>query len=107
VASHHSLSQALLKQASDMRIEEVAAQINSDWPEDLPYFTMVLGEIDPRTGRGAIVQPAIRRRSDRPRRRGRFIGEGGLPGRLFPAAQYEPFRFEVGEGDRLVLYSTD
>jgi serine phosphatase RsbU (regulator of sigma subunit) len=106
VASHHSLSQALLKHVSDMRIEEVAAQINSDWPEDLPYFTMVLGEIDPRTGRGAIVQaghppPLLIGRDGAVR----FIGEGGLPVGLFPAAQYEPVRFEVGEGDRLVLYS--
>ncbi|HEX2554970.1 MAG TPA: SpoIIE family protein phosphatase [Microvirga sp.] len=106
VASHHSLSQALLKQADGMPIEAVAAQINDDWPEDLPYFTMVLGEIDSRTGRGAIVQaghppPLLIGRDGAVR----AIGEGGLPIGMFAGAQFDPVAFDVAEGDRLVLYS--
>ena len=31
--------------------------------------------------------------------------EGGLPIGLFPTAQFEPVRFQVAAGDRLVLYS--
>jgi serine phosphatase RsbU (regulator of sigma subunit) len=106
VASHHSLSQALLKQADGVRIEDVAMQINRDWPEDLPYFTMVLGEIDARSGRAAIVQaghppPLLITRDGTVA----ALGDGGFPVGLFPAAQFEPVAFEIGPGDRLMLYS--
>ncbi len=106
VASHHSLSQALLKQSHGMRLEDIAAQINGDWPEDLPYFTMVLGEIDARSGRAAIVQaghppPLLIRRDGTVTP----LGEGGFPVGMFAAARYESVAFDLAPGDRLMLYS--
>ena len=56
VASHQILSQAIPTKPEGMRLEDLVERINGDWPEDLPYFTMILGEIDPRTRRGSIVQ---------------------------------------------------
>jgi serine phosphatase RsbU (regulator of sigma subunit) len=106
VACHHTLSQAILTRTQGTRLEEIAAQINDDWPEDLPYFTMILGEIDPRSQRASIVQaghpsPLVIRSGGAVE----MIGEGGFPVGMIPAAAYESLDFDFGPGDRLMIYS--
>jgi serine phosphatase RsbU (regulator of sigma subunit) len=106
VACHHTLSQAILTRTQGMRLEEIVAEINDGWPEDLPYFTMILGEIDPRSRQASIVQaghpPPVVIRSE-----GLvdMIGEGGFPVGMIPAASYERLDFDFGPGDRLLIYS--
>ncbi len=106
VASHQILSQALLTKPDGMHLEELVERINGDWPEDLPYFTMILGEINPRARRGAIVQAGhphpLLIRSDgsvEP------IGQGGFPVGMISTVSYERLEFAFDPGDRLLVYS--
>jgi serine phosphatase RsbU (regulator of sigma subunit) len=106
VACHHTLSQAMLTRTQGTHLEEIVAQINEDWPENLPYFTMILGEIDPRGQRASIVQaghpsPLVIRRGGivEP------IGDGGFPVGMIPFASYERLEFDFGPGDRLLIFS--
>jgi HAMP domain-containing protein len=87
VASHHALSQALLKQVEGMDLTDLAQQINGEWSGDLPYFTMILGEIDPQAHRATIIQaghpsPLLIRGDGSVR----LMGDGGFPIGLFPAS---------------------
>ncbi|MBL0406473.1 SpoIIE family protein phosphatase [Microvirga aerilata] len=106
VACHHTLSQAILTRTQGTHLEEIAAQINEDWPEDLPYFTMILGEIDPRGQRASIVQaghpsPLVIRRGGTVE----LIGDGGFPVGMISSASYERLEFDFGPGDRLLIFS--
>ncbi|WP_201862790.1 PP2C family protein-serine/threonine phosphatase [Microvirga soli] len=106
VACHHALSQAILTRTQGTPLEEIAVQINDEWPEDLPYFTMILGEIDSRSQRASIVQaghpsPLVIRSNGAVE----MIGEGGFPVGMLPAASYERLEFDLGPGDRLFIYS--
>jgi serine phosphatase RsbU (regulator of sigma subunit) len=106
VASHQILSQAILTKPDGMRLEDLVERINGEWPEDLPYFTMVIGEIDARTRRGAIVQaghphPLLIRADGAVEP----IGDGGFPVGMIATVDYERLEFEFGPGDRLLVYS--
>lgn len=106
VACHHALSQAILTRNQGTRLDEIAAQINDDWPDDLPYFTMILGEIDPRSRRASLVQaghpsPLVIRSNGTVEP----IGEGGLPVGIIRAATYETLDFAFEPGDRILIYS--
>jgi len=106
VACHHALSQAILTRNQGARLDEIAAQINDDWPDDLPYFTMILGEIDPRSRRASVVQaghpsPLVIRSNGTVEP----IGEGGLPVGIIRAATYETLDFAFEPGDRILIYS--
>jgi serine phosphatase RsbU (regulator of sigma subunit) len=106
VACHHALSQAILTRTQGTPLEEIAVQINEEWPEDLPYFTMILGEIDSRSERASIVQaghpsPLVIRSDGAVE----VIGNGGFPVGMLPAAFYERLEFDLGPGDRLFIYS--
>jgi len=106
VACHHALSQAILTRNQGTPLEEVAEQINEEWPDDLPYFTMILGEIDSRSRRASIVQaghpsPLVIRSDGAVE----VIGDGGFPVGMIPAASYERLEFEFCPGDRLFIYS--
>ncbi|MBD2748980.1 SpoIIE family protein phosphatase [Microvirga sp. BT688] len=106
VACHHALSQAILTRTQGTPLEEIVVQINDDWPEDLPYFTMILGEIDSRSQRASIIQaghpsPLVIRSDGTVE----MIGEGGFPVGMLPAASYERLEFDLGPGDRLFIYS--
>lgn len=106
VACHHALSQAILTRTQGTPLEEIAAQINEGWPEDLPYFTMILGEIDPRSQRASIVQaghpsPLVIRSSGAVE----LVGDGGLPVGMIAPATYERLEFDFGPGDRIFIYS--
>ncbi|HZW45920.1 MAG TPA: PP2C family protein-serine/threonine phosphatase, partial [Microvirga sp.] len=106
VASHHALSQALLKQVDGIALSDIASQINAEWSGDLPYFTMILGKIDARSHRGTIIQAGhpspLLVRSDGSVR---LLGDGGFPVGLFAASTYEPLTFPFAPRDKLVLYS--
>jgi serine phosphatase RsbU (regulator of sigma subunit) len=76
--------------------------MNEDWPEHLPYFTMILGELRPEDGQGALVQaghppPLLLRGAGGVE----FLGEGGLPVGVLRQATYEEVRFDFAPGDRL------
>jgi serine phosphatase RsbU (regulator of sigma subunit) len=106
VACHHALSQAILTRTQGTPLEEIVVQINEEWPEDLPYFTMILGEIDSRSQRASIIQaghpsPLVIRSNGAVE----MIGEGGFPVGMLPAASYERLEFDLGPGDRLFIYS--
>jgi serine phosphatase RsbU (regulator of sigma subunit) len=106
VACHHALSQAILTRTQGTPLEEIVVQINEEWPEDLPYFTMILGEIDSRSQRASIIQaghpsPLVIRADGAIE----MIGEGGFPVGMLPFASYERLEFDLGPGDRLFIYS--
>ena len=106
VASHHTLSQALLTQADGARLEDIVARINREWPENLPYFTMILGRIDVQDQSLTILQaghppPLLVRRSGSVTP----LGDGGFPVGMIREAEYESVQVEFGEGDRILVYS--
>ncbi|HEY8381156.1 MAG TPA: SpoIIE family protein phosphatase [Microvirga sp.] len=106
VASHHILSQALLKRSDNAPLSQIVAEINADWPDDLPYFTMIIGEFDAASGHGRMVQAG----HPSPYLIGsngtvRPLGEGGLPVGMIPNASYDDLEFSFTAGDRLVVYS--
>lgn len=89
--------------------EEVAARLNRMMFEDIQveqYFTLAYADINLRTGHVALVQaghphPAVIRKSGNVE----YIGGGGMPIGLIPAAVYERVVVKLGPGDRLFLVS--
>lgn len=106
VAGQHTLSQALLTRGPETRLEDIAATVNHDWPEDLPYFTTIFGEIDAARPIGRIVQAGhpspILIRSDGV---AAYLGDSGFPIGMLPQARYETLEFAFASGDRLLIYS--
>lgn len=106
VASHYTLTQAILRRSSEESLAELAAAVNRDWPDHLPYFTMVLGELRPDQGEGALVQAGHPAPLLLKSRNGVTpIGRGGLPIGVLSDAEFEEVRFAFTPGDRLLLYS--
>ncbi|TNC66578.1 PP2C family protein-serine/threonine phosphatase [Rubellimicrobium roseum] len=106
VASHYTLTQAILRRRAGEGLAETVAGLNRDWPDHLPYFTMILGELDPEAGQGALVQsghppPLLLRRGGAVEP----LGEGGLPIGVLPGASFDEVRFTFRPGDRLLIYS--
>jgi serine phosphatase RsbU (regulator of sigma subunit) len=106
VASHHALSQAILTQADGARLDEIVARINREWPEDLPYFTMILGQIHVQEQRLTMVQaghpsPLLVRRNGLVEP----LGDGGFPVGMVHVASYETLEADFGPGDRILVYS--
>lgn len=106
VAGQHTLSQAILTRPPDARLEDMVAEVNRNWPEELPYFTTILGEIDPEASIARIVQAGhpspLLIRSDG---KVEYVGESGFPVGMLPQAQYETLEFDFRSGDRLLIYS--
>ncbi|ESR27169.1 PP2C family protein-serine/threonine phosphatase [Lutibaculum baratangense] len=106
VVSHHTLSQAILKRRDGGGLNEVAAEIDAAWPEDLPYFTMILGEVDCPREQLHFVQAGhpspVLLEAD-----GSFrtLGDGGLPVGLVPEAEFEIVTSPFRPGDRLLVHS--
>lgn len=105
VAAHHLISQAAVRNVA-MPPEELVRQAARDWPQDLPFFTMIYGQLDPETGSGTLVQaghphPLLIRHdgSITP------LGQGGLPIGIDGSAVYEAVPFALAAGDALLLYS--
>lgn len=106
VAGQHTLSQAILTRRREDRLEDIVAEVNRDWPEDLPYFTTILGEIDPIAPIARMVQAGhpspVLIRSDG---QVQYIGGSGFPVGMLPQARYETLEFAFRAGDRLLIYS--
>ncbi len=88
---------------------EVAAQINQLILEEMEteiYFTMMLGYFDMSSGIATLVQcghPNVAiQNSDGTTK---FVGEGGLPIGLIPAADWSDFDVHLTPGDRLFMSS--
>lgn len=107
VVSHHTLSQFLLKKQWAGGLAQIAAEIHRDWPQDLPYFTMILGEIDTGCDTISLVQAGhpspilIKADEASPS----ALGDGGFPVGLVPEADYNVLTVHFGRGDRLLVYS--
>lgn len=106
VAGQHTLSQAILTRQQDVLLEDIVAEINRQWPPELPYFTTILGEIDPDRPLGRIVQaghpsPLLIRADGAVY----FLGESGFPIGVLQQASYDSIEFGFDAGDRLLIYS--
>lgn len=106
VAAHHMVTQAIQHRGDMEPLVTTAEKINSNWPAHLPFFTMILGEVDSRSGTGALVQaghpcPVLLQAG------GAIwtLGNGGLPIGVLPYASYEETPFEFFAGDKMVIYS--
>lgn len=105
VAAHRLISEAAIKGAG-LAPEEIITRASRIWPDDLPYFTMIYGHIDPVSGEGTLVQaghphPMLIRNG------GTIVtlGQGGLPVGIDASPVYEPIPFTLNPGDSLLLYS--
>ena len=105
VAAYRLISEAAIRDVS-LRPEELVQQAAQAWPADLPFFTMVYGQVDPVSGQGSLVQAGhphpllVRHGGDiEP------LGHGGLPIGIDMGASYEAVPFELARGDALLLYS--
>lgn len=106
VAGQHTLSQALLTRRRGKPIEDILARVNREWPDELPYFTTILGEIDSSQSIGRIVQaghpsPMLIRADGEVEP----IGGSGFPVGMLQQADYESIEFPFRAGDRLLIYS--
>ena len=104
VASKYTVAQAILQRLPGTGLAELTRDINREWPSDLPYFTLILAEIDPATGHGTLVQaghpsPLLLRST------GEVIvlGDGGLPIGVLPHATFVAIPFAFGPKDRLLI----
>ena len=104
VASKYTVAQAILQRPSGADLAELVQEINRKWPSDLPYFTLLLAEIDSLTGQGWLVQAGhpspilLRSNGDLV-----VLGDGGLPIGALPHATFETVSFSFGPNDRLVM----
>ena len=106
VASRYAAAQAILQRRAGDSLADSMAMLNDDWPEHLPYFTVIMGELRPEEGGGRLVQaghppPLLLRRSGAVE----MIGEGGLPIGVIRGAAFDEVAFDFGPGDRLLVYS--
>jgi serine phosphatase RsbU (regulator of sigma subunit) len=106
VVSYHNLSQALLKEEGHSGLNVVAGEVDAAWSQDLPYFTMILGEVDVARDCLKLVQaghpPPLIIRADGTCT---FVGQGGFPVGLVPGATFETFDVAFEAGDRILVYS--
>jgi serine phosphatase RsbU (regulator of sigma subunit) len=106
VASRYAAAQAILQRRGGDTLAEAIATLNDDWPEHLPYFTVIMGELHPEVGRGCLVQaghppPVLMRRAGAVE----MIGQGGLPIGVVRGATFDEVAFSFERGDRLLVYS--
>ncbi|EYD76382.1 response regulator [Rubellimicrobium mesophilum DSM 19309] len=106
VASRYAAAQTILQRRAGDSLAEAIATLNDDWPEHLPYFTVIMGELRPEEGRGCLVQaghppPLLLRHSGVVE----MIGDGGLPIGVMRGATFDVVAFGFGPGDRLLVYS--
>ena len=104
VASKYTVAQAILQRQPGTDLAVLTEQINREWPGDLPYFTLLLAEIDPATGKGSMVQaghpsPLLLRASGELT----VLGDGGLPVGVLASATFDLIHFAFGHHDRLIV----
>lgn len=103
VMSHIAVKSAV-EAMPDEPLASVVSRINRDWNEDLPYFTMLLVEIDPAAGMARMVQAGHPPLLRLPRTGGvQPVGDGGMPVGALPWAEYEEWDCPFNPGDRLLL----
>lgn len=104
VASKYTVAQAIMQRGPGTDLSDLVQKINADWPGDLPYFTLLIAEIDPTTGSGSLVQaghpsPFLLRAN------GELLtlGDGGLPIGALAQATFDTISFPFSSNDRLVV----
>jgi len=105
VAAYRMISVAAMRDIA-LSPKELVEQAARSWPEDLPFFTMIYGQVDPISGRGSLIQaghphPLLIRRDGTVT----ALGRGGLPIGIDASASYEAVPFALNPGDALLLYS--
>lgn len=104
VMSHIAVKTALQQAAPSESLADIIGRINREWSEDLPYFTMLLVEIDPRAGTARVVQAGHPPLLRLPHVGGvETVGDGGMPVGALPWAEYEELTCAFHPGDRLIL----
>ncbi|WP_071834446.1 PP2C family protein-serine/threonine phosphatase [Pararhizobium antarcticum] len=104
IASKYTVAQAILQRPTGSNLADLAKEINREWPSDLPYFTLLLAEIDHSTEQGTLVQAGhpspilLRSNGDLV-----ALGEGGLPIGALAQATFDAVSFSFGPNDRLVM----
>lgn len=104
VMSHFAVRSALVAAAPEEPLAAIVARINAEWNEDLPYFTMLLVEIDPRARIARVVQAGHPPLLRLPGAGGvQTVGDGGMPVGALPWAEFEECLCPFLPGDRLLL----
>lgn len=104
VISHIAVKTAVQEAALDEPLTDIVARINREWNEKLPYFTMLLIEIDPRVRLARVVQAGHPPLLRLPSVGGvETVGDGGMPVGALPWAEFEELTCAFHPGDRLVL----
>ena len=104
VASHYTVMQAILQRAAEASLADLAIEVNRCWPIDLPYFTLLLAEIDTKGQCGRLVQaghpgPFLLTRDGVLQ----ALGDGGLPIGVLLDPTFEVVDFAFSKGDRLIV----
>lgn len=104
VASHLAARRAIREKPASADLASIVARINRDWHKDLPYFTMIVVEVDPKKKSGRLVQ-AGHPHARLLRRSGELVklGDGGLPVGVLAETDYQEVAFPFAAGDRLWL----
>jgi serine phosphatase RsbU (regulator of sigma subunit) len=102
----HSLLTEALMASSDRSLTDILANLNRNWPQDLPYLTLVLGDYLPEAHRFELVQaghpsPVLVSRDGCVR----SLGSGGTPIGLVDAVEHDTLSVPSKPGDRLLIYS--
>jgi serine phosphatase RsbU (regulator of sigma subunit) len=105
MTAHTLLTEALMA-GSDRSLVEILAVLNRDWPQGLPYLTLVLGDYHPDEHRFALVQaghpsPLLVSKGGcvQP------LGSGGTPIGLVDTVEHDTVTIQSNPGDRLLIYS--
>ena len=104
VASQYTVAQAILQRQPGSSAADLVEQINREWPGELPFFTLLLAEINPEQGHGTLVQaghpsPVLLTAQGKMQ----ILGNGGLPVGVIGDATYETIPFRFQPGDRLLI----
>ncbi len=105
MTAHSLLTEALMAR-SDRPLTDILASLNRDWPQDLPYLTLVLGDYLPEAHRFELVQaghpsPLLVSGDGCVR----SLGSGGTPIGLVDAVEHDTLSVPSKPGDRLLIYS--
>lgn len=104
VMSHIAVKSAIVQAAPTDRLSDIVSRVNREWNERLPYFTLLLVEIDPRNKTACVVQAGHPPLLRLPQVGGvEMIGDGGMPVGALRWAEYEEMTCAFHPGDRLVL----
>lgn len=106
VAAHTAIKRNLLELGNGQSLVDVLEDVNTNWQQELPYFTAVLIAFGPSNGTGTMVQaghpyPLLLPASGDPER----LGEGALPIGVLADPEYREQPVALRPGDRLFVFS--